>query len=268
MKSIKLLVLAIFIISIGCHKDNEIKVSEEMIDVGGYELYTLFEGEGDKTVIFESGLGNGSEVWFAKETFQNSSEFAQAIAYNRAGYAPSEDGIEPRNVEQMEMELSIIIEEKSKNRKVVLVGHSLGGMIIRDYAIKNPEKVAGLVFVDPSHEAFLTLTQEEEDELVQKMIDANGENAIAGKEAAQLIENLEYLHTLPTLPDVPTVVLTSTKIVPGSNAEDKQKWYEAHKKLGEGVSDFKHIATESSGHYIMIDEPDLVLNAIREIVEK
>ena len=37
-------------------------------------------------------------------------------------------------------------------RPIVLVGHSLGGLIVRLYAYQYPQDVAGLVLVDPMHE--------------------------------------------------------------------------------------------------------------------
>ncbi len=267
MKSINFLALIFLIVATSCHKD-DLELIDEMVDVGGYKLYTISEGEGDKTVVFESGLGNDYSVWWAKETFQNTSSFAQSIAYSRAGYAPSEKGVEPRSLEQFQTELGTLIDRKAKSDKIVLVGHSLGGMIIRAFAINNPEKIAGLVFVDPTHEDYREFTQEDEDQMVNDLIEAGGEGIITAKEAEQFLENMEYIKTLGMLPDVPTIVLTSMKIVPGTNAEERQNWYDAHKKLGEGLSDFKHIATEKSGHHIMIDEPDLVLSAIHEIVEK
>ncbi len=262
MKIIKLVAIVIFITAIGCDKDNDLQVTEEMVDVGGYELFTLSEGEGENTVVFESGLGNDCSVWLGEKTFQNTSEFAQVIAYNRAGYAPSETGTVPRDLEQLQTDLGEIIELKAQNDKVVLVGHSWGGPIIRAYAVLHPEKVAGIVFIDPSHEELKDFDQSDEDELVNVI-----GNGLGLAEAEQLLEGIQYISDLPNLPDVPVTVLTGMNNTDMS-AEERQNWYDAHEQLGEGVSDFKHIAAENSGHYVMVDEPQLVLDAIREIVEK
>lgn len=268
MNLIKLLALAILIMASGCKKDEEIRITEKMVDVGGHDLYTIVKGSGNKTVVFESGLGDDSGAWLARRTFQNTADFARAIAYNRAGYEPSELGTGRRSVEQMISELDEVISKQADNKKVVLVGHSLGGMIIRAYAINHPEKVAGLVFVDPSHEDCNALTPEEQDMIVQYYQATNGENSIVSKEAAQLVENVVYKKTLPILPNVPTVVLTSMQTGPEDDAAGRQKWYNAHETLGEGLSDFEHIGTVNSSHYIMLDEPKLVLNAIMDIVQK
>ncbi len=69
------------------------------------------------------------------------------VIYDRAGIGKSETGPNPRNIERLSAELDSVI----NNFKVILVGHSLGGLIIRDYAIKNPEKTGTMLFVDPTH---------------------------------------------------------------------------------------------------------------------
>jgi pimeloyl-ACP methyl ester carboxylesterase len=151
---------------------------------------------------------------------------------------------------------------KSINDKVILVGHSLGGAVIRYYAVQHPEMIEGLLFIDPSHEDFEVVTQVAEDEGVAFFME-NGSPETAN-EYAQIIENFEILGNLATLPDVPTV-LTSTRDrleVP----ENAQRWVDVHATFGEGVSDFTHVITENSGHYIQIEEPQLVFEAIESLL--
>ncbi len=200
-------------------------------------------------------------VWNAKETFENTTLYAQAIAYSRAGYAPSETGNGTRNLQQLQSDLGKIIEVKSDNGKVILVGHSWGGPIIRAYAIENPDKVEGLIFIDPTHEAFKNFEQSDENDLVNSWGSGPGL-----EEAKQFYEGMQYLATLPNLPDVPVTVLTGMDNADMS-AEERQNWYDAHEQLGEGISNFTHIGAENSGHYVMIDQPQLVLDAIRAMVE-
>jgi uncharacterized protein YjlB len=80
-----------------------------------------------------------------------------------------------------------------------------------------------------------------------------------------LIEDLAYAAQLPNLPDVPVVVLTSMKNDNANRTADetyhktRQDWYNAHELLRAGVTDFTHIETTQSGHYIMWEEPGLVV---------
>ncbi len=156
--------------------------------------------------------------------------------------------------------MEIVIDKFANGRKVILVGHSLGGMIIRDYAIKNPSKTAGILFIDPSHENYNNPTQAQEDQIYNAFFAGFGRNFGATREARELIENSQYMLALPPLPNIPIVVLTSMKTDALHTPTDRQLWYDAHHSLKSGVADFTHITTIKAGHYIFIDEPDLVIN--------
>lgn len=87
-------------------------------------------------------------------------------------------------------------------------------------------------------------------------------------EAQQLMEDMQYLENLGPLPDVPTTVLTSIRQDENLDQLDRQRWADAHALLGAGLTDFQHILTQRSGHYIQVEEPDLVLSAINELLKE
>jgi len=243
-----------------CNNDDDtpIPTPSNMVDVGNYKLYTESLGEGNHTLVFESGLGDNYESWYK---LLGLSETNQVIAYNRAGYEPSEVANNDRTIIQLAEDLHQVILNKSKNNKVILVGHSLGGAVIRYYAVQHPEMIEALLFVDPSHEDFEVVTQAAEDAGVEHFMgEGSPETA---NEYAQVIEDFEILGNLESLPDVPTVVLTSVK---GRVPENGQRWIDGHATLGVGVSNFTHVITENSGHYIHIEEPQLVFDAITSLL--
>ncbi|RKR13065.1 pimeloyl-ACP methyl ester carboxylesterase [Maribacter vaceletii] len=271
MKTIKstvntfMLAIVFLLLITSCSNDDDNtptpQLQENMVDVGDYNLFAESFGEGNHTLVFESGLGDNYESWYK---LLGLSESNQVIAYNRAGYEPSDVANNDRNIIQLAEDLHQVIISKSENEKVILVGHSLGGAVIRYYAVQHPEMVEALLFVDPSHEDFEVVTQVAEDAGVAFFME-NG-SPEAANEYAQIIENFEILENLTTLPDVPTIVLTSIKDrleVP----ENAQHWIEVHATLGEGVSDFTHLITEDSGHYIQIEEPQLVIDAINALLD-
>lgn len=77
------------------------------------------------------------------------------------------------------------------------------------------------------------------------------------------------------LGDIPLVVLTQGDFtVPdayGLSAEEVQQseaaWYEMQAELAALSSNGKQVIAEQSGHYIQLDQPELVIDAIREVVE-
>lgn len=261
VKTLMLGIVSLLLIT-SCSNDDDTPIPtptpSNMVDVGNYKLYTESLGKGNHTLVFESGLGDNYESWYKLLSL---SETNQIIAYNRAGYEPSETAANERSIVQLAEDLHQVILSKSENNQVILVGHSLGGAVIRYYAVQHPEMVEGLVFVDPSHEDYGVLTQEAEDNIVDHF-NGEGRPEIAN-EAEQMIEDFETLGTLASLPDVPTIVLTSIKDREG---EDETNWVDAHETLGKGLTDFTHITTENSGHYIQVEESQLVLEAIASLL--
>ncbi len=256
------------------------QVKEILVNVGTHDLmtYTIIN-DSKYFVVFESGLGNGHESWNPTGNTNDLVESANSLQwdillYDRAGYGKSDHDSAPRNINQLRTELEKVINQFSSGRKVVLVGHSLGGLIIRDYAIKNPTQVAGLLFVDPTHENFNQLTQSMEDQLYDLTAAASGASSGAATEARQLIEDLQYTAALPNLPNIPVIVLTSMKEGDDSKTAEafyhktRQDWYNAHELLGKGVTDFTHIATTKSGHYIHQEEPELFLDNLKLLLSK
>jgi pimeloyl-ACP methyl ester carboxylesterase len=259
MNTIMIAIVSLLLMTSCSNDDDNTIIDSNMVDVGEYKLFTESLGEGDHTLVFESGLGDNYEAWYQ---LLGLSETNQVIAYNRAGYAPSEVANNDRNIIQLAEELHQVILSKSQNDRVILVGHSLGGAVIRYYAVQHPEMVQALLFVDPSHEEYAVMTQGQENNLVEFY---NNEGLFyVANEAEQMIENFEILGNLETLPDVPTVVLSSIR--DRENQEDIMHWVNAHATLGEGVTDFAHVITENSGHYIQIEEPQLVFEAINTLL--
>lgn len=276
MKSAKNIIakigLSLFFTFVSCDKDsdkNTETLKETKVDVGTHKLaaYSIIHNS-KYLVVFESGLGDGHAVWDEKKIPIKLNAKLDVLTYDRAGYGNSEKDSKPRNINQLRSELETVINNFSNGRKVILIGHSLGGMIIRDYAVKNPSKVAGLLFIDPSHEYYNQLSQDEEDMLYNACKTNYGADSGAAREARELIEDSQYMTTLPHLPNIPVIVISSLKVDASTSESDKQKWFKAHELLKDGVTDFTHITTTKSGHYIMNDEPDLVIGNFNLLLSK
>ena len=267
-KIIPYLLSAFFLVS--CKKDKTPKVSfnENFIQLSKHKLTTYsIEKNSKYLVVFESGLGNDHSIWQLKNVAEDISVKMDVVIYDRAGYGKSTIDDTPRDIDRLRIELESVVNKYAKGRKIILVGHSLGGMIIRDFAIKNPGKIAALLFVDPSHESVLHPTQEAEDSLYESISKIKGPNFGGTKETRQLIEDGQYMATLPNLPNVPVVVLTGMKLDAGSTG-DTQELYNAHELLKGGITDFTHISATNSGHFIMVDSPDLIIKNFNQLISK
>nr|WP_315256325.1 alpha/beta fold hydrolase [uncultured Flavobacterium sp.] len=255
-------------------KNRTIEYPGTEVNLGTHKLMAYTVSKNSKyLVVFESGLGNDHTSWYSTGKFSEILSIANflesdVLLYDRAGYGKSESDTEPRNINKLRSELETVIDKFANGRKVLLVGHSLGGLIIRDFAVKNPKKVAGLVFVDASHEKYNHYTQKQIDTYYNTFKTDNGANSGIALETLQLIEDFKYMEGLSNLPDVPVIAITSMKIDAEHDSADRQLRYDSMESLKAGVTDFTHITTIKSGHFIQLDEPELVLGNIKLLLSK
>ena len=260
-----------FFLVVGCGKEEDIDIplNEQFVEFSSHQLMTFStQNNSEYLIVFESGLGDDHQVWTRNSFIEKANKMMDILIYDRGGYGQSTINNNPRNIEQLNFELESIVAQHAGNRKVILVGHSLGGMIIRDYAIKNPTKTAALLFIDASHELYNNPSQEEENLIYNAFQDAFGENSGAAREARELIENSQYMESLSNLPDIPVIAISSMKIDNNHDQQDRDLWFQSKEKLKEGVADFEHVTTTKSGHYIMLEEPELVLNNLSQLIAK
>jgi pimeloyl-ACP methyl ester carboxylesterase len=125
----------------------------KLVDAGGHLLHINCLGEGRPAVLMESGAGDFSFDWALVHAA--AAKHSRVCSYDRAGYAWSEPGPTPRTMQQIAAELHTALLNARIEGPYVLVGQSLGGLIVRTYASQYPKETAGMVLVDSSHEDML-----------------------------------------------------------------------------------------------------------------
>lgn len=266
IKKIKSFVIFILLLTTSCI--NQSYKAYETIQAKDNKLAFYTTGTGDITVIFESGLGDKYNSWYKTGIVKFISSSANVILYNRSGIDTSETSNNPPNIYNQMDDLRTIISLVPKNNKIILVGHSLGGAIIRAYAINNPKDISALIFIDTSHEIGLQIyTPEDREDYINYLFKRGfSEDDAAVKEARESKNTLKYLKTLGSLPDIPVTVITAKR--EDNDLENEILWYNSHKNLGIGLSDFIFIEANKSGHYIHQNDPEIVENAILNMINK
>jgi pimeloyl-ACP methyl ester carboxylesterase len=122
----------------------------KLVDLGGHRLHVDCRGKGNPTVVVENGLGDFSFDWILVQT--RVAAFTRVCTYDRAGYAWSEAGPKPRTFAQINLELRDALAKLGERGPFVLVGHSYGGPVVRNFAATYPREVAGMVLVDAAFE--------------------------------------------------------------------------------------------------------------------
>lgn len=124
-------------------------VPGELVRLGdGRALNLRCSGEGATVVLLEAGGNADSTTWYRVQP--RLAALTRVCAYDRAGYGFSDEGPLPRDLDAYVADLHALIEAAHIPVPVLLVGHSLGSNIVRSYAQRYPQQVAGLVLVDPS----------------------------------------------------------------------------------------------------------------------
>lgn len=244
----------------------------EMIQSDDYKLAYHVSGMGNTTVIFESGVGDDYDSWIKTGTVSKLIPYANVILYNRSGIDTSEKSNHPPTINKQIKDLDVIMSLVPEGNKVILVGHSMGGAIIRSYSARYPNKISGLVFIDSSHEVSLNIHAPSEgkgfaDDFIHWLLDNNyPKDHPKILESLEFENTLEYLKTLGSLPDIAVTVITAKR--DGKDPVKEKIWYNAHKNLGKGLSNFVFIESNKSGHYIHQEDPKMVSNAIFEMIDK
>lgn len=146
-----LLTLAVLVrANFGLAIDSQPVAPGKLVDLGGHRLHVNCTGNGTPTVVVENGLGDFSFDWVLVQS--RVSSFTRICTYDRAGYAWSDPGPKPRTFAQLNLELRDALTSLGEHGPFVLVGHSYGGPVVRNFALTHPGEVAGIVFVDAAHE--------------------------------------------------------------------------------------------------------------------
>ena len=118
-------------------------------DIGGRRLRVVRAGPiNDRpTIVLEHGAFGCASDWAVVQAKLAAMGLA-SIAYDRAGLGHSDPGPAPRDGRAIAADLQVLLAVLGESRPVVLVGHSMGGLMVRVYALAQPKQVLGLVLVD------------------------------------------------------------------------------------------------------------------------
>jgi len=116
--------------------------------VDGHRMHIVCTGSGSPTIVLEAAFGNDALTWGGVQPVLSST--TRTCSYDRAGFGWSDPVPTPRDADHIAAELHELLLQAQVTGPIVLMGHSLAGMYIRDYATRYPEGIVGIVFEDAS----------------------------------------------------------------------------------------------------------------------
>lgn len=116
--------------------------------VGGARMHLVCMGQGSPTLILEAGLGDDWLQW--RKVQPALAQVTRVCSYDRAGYGWSDPRSGSRDSIHIAEELHGLLQQAGIAGPLVLMGHSAGGLHIREYATRYPAGIAAMIFVDAS----------------------------------------------------------------------------------------------------------------------
>ena len=264
---------------------------------GGRRLYLECRGQGRPTVILVSGYPNRGDVWSQLDpgvrgppVLAGVSRYSRVCAYDRPNtvtpvgdalaFSRSDPVPQPRTGAALVAELHALLRAARVPGPYVLVGHSLGGLIARLYASTYPRQVAGLVPVDATYELLRELLSPEQWAAVARItlepsfgveppvelvdLDASVDEMLAAKAARPLRPTLPLVVLSAGLPSA----VPDQGLPPGfpDAATLNRVQRVAQNELGMILPYARHVIAKKSGHYIQTAQPELVIDAVRQIL--
>jgi pimeloyl-ACP methyl ester carboxylesterase len=299
----------------------------KLVDLGGYRIHLYCTGRGKQTVVLSPGGGDFSFAWYLVQQRLQSS--ARVCSYDRAGSAWSDPGPQPLTLRQEAYELELALKLSGETGPYILAGHSIGGLVVRTFAVGFPDETAGMVLVDaPSPDSTMgyygklvrvrdlakrtippiqtmktsppmPISEAERQESLQYLnhkidppfdrlppeiqklqlwaqvqpprAEQSEKDDYTPEEWQFLFELQQFGHPLGDLPLITMIGMKEAEDRPPSMSAEQ--WHTLHEEKIEQKRAFitlsmnsKAVEVQDAGHAIHLEDPDAVVNAIRDVM--
>jgi len=277
---------------------NKLTRPGQLVDIGTHRLHIHCLGSGKPTVVMDAGLGGLSLEWLSIQTAM--AQHVKTCVYDRAGYGWSDPGPAPRTSSRIADELFILLNEAQIESPYVLVGHSFGGYNMQLFASRYQYVTAGLVLVDSSHAEQVQrfreppinmklaptikgkyvitrfskpevqpMMPEELKPVAKKLMRRHSMRNAVANEFLHFNRSATEVLIEGNLPDIPLFILTrGMRVWPEDQRGDaaERVWLELQSDLALKAKRHIHMLAEYSGHFVHLDQPQLVIDAITEVL--
>ncbi len=261
-------------------------------------IYYLEKGSGDKTVIFMSGSGVSSVYTDMYSLWNKVSESSKVFMYDRFGMGKSSLTKKSRDIDTMVEEFNIVLEQTHQEPPYIIVAHSMSSLQAIRFAQKYPEQVEGLILNDGASPSFC---EEFEDPMSSRVYQLKGIRKLGllrlllhsdkvkeqFKSKQEIPKDIEELQTGLVLKNLwnKTMInereylqkngkvvsdggsIEAIKLTVISAGENGFEDWDTYQEQLMNISDTsKRIIVDNSGHFIHHEYPEIIINAIIEMI--
>jgi pimeloyl-ACP methyl ester carboxylesterase len=296
------------------------------VDVGTHRLHIRCAGEGVPSVVFDAALGASSLSWSLVQPAV--ARVTCACTYDRAGFGWSDAGPLPRTAGRIADELHELLRRAAVPKPYVLVGHSFGGLVMRLFASRYSDELAGLVLIEPAIPEEWANPADEQRALLARGVRLCGYGATAARRGLARVVSvlvgvgalglaravvkivsrgglrredegilapiwklppeargvLKHMWTEPKFfealgSQIESVCESGAEVLRGargdygdlplaviSSASAAERRLQADSALARSSTQGRHILARDSGHWIPLDAPQVVIDAISDMV--
>jgi len=246
-------------------------------------------GRGGTPLVCLHGIGGAAQSF--RPQLDGLGSHTRILSWDMPGYGGSE-AVSPVNFETLSEKLRQFLEVKGIDR-VHLVGHSIGGMIAIDYALRCPGQVVSLVLIattsafggrDPEFkEKFLEQRlaplvsgksmRQVAERLVPNMTGSSASSAVidaatdwmAGVPVETYRAVLECLVTFNRRDDIATIDCPACLIAGG---EDRTAPAKTMERMASKMREAEFHLVEKAGHLVNVEEPEQTNQIISDFLKK
>ncbi|WP_113906308.1 alpha/beta fold hydrolase [Aliidiomarina celeris] len=262
-----------FILFIGFALSFTVSAQATRININEFELEYEIAGNGQHIVLLEAGGSAGMSDW--EPVFEHIAEHATVIRYSRVGNGNStaiKRHFTSRDYADYANALLVALDI---NQPVILVAHSYGGSVARDFAAAYPNQIKALLMLDPSSEHDVDILRAIDLERGNREIAQIKLDDMANGMSNQYLDfwSKRPLPDYPQIQDMPVTVITSVKKVENPanlffTDQGRQMWGELWQQWANAFPQGRAVLTEKSGHFVQFDEPELVINELLALMQK